>query len=221
MHPILRLEARHNGARADARLSADPARLSWEHPAGRVDLVYESADAVRLRGSGLGLRLTAAELATYVLWSATVAPAGVLGRPAVLMSKHWMDKVWSWDHCFNALALAVGDPGLARHQFQLPFDHQDATGALPDSVTHSEVLHNLHLDCRRLSDPRRGRAAAEFFLRRHRGGRSRECPAHRGVVRRADSTAGWCRRGRPRGGASCRWRCRRRWRPRTARTARR
>ena len=28
--------------------------------------------------------------------------------PAVLMSKHWMDKVWSWDHCFNALALAAG-----------------------------------------------------------------------------------------------------------------
>ena len=26
------------------------------------------------------------------------------------MSKHWMDKVWSWDHCFNALALAAGLP---------------------------------------------------------------------------------------------------------------
>ncbi|MGI5151825.1 amylo-alpha-1,6-glucosidase [Plantactinospora sp. CA-294935] len=84
----------------------------------------------------------AAELAAYVLWSATVAPAGFLARPAVLMSKHWMDKVWSWDHCFNALALAVGQPELAWHQFQLPFDHQDQTGALPDSVTHSEVLYN-------------------------------------------------------------------------------
>ncbi|MDF3150025.1 glycogen debranching protein, partial [Streptomyces sp. T21Q-yed] len=40
----------------------------------------------------------AAELAAYVLWSATVRPAGLVGRPAVLMSKHWMDKVWSWDH---------------------------------------------------------------------------------------------------------------------------
>jgi glycogen debranching enzyme len=54
-----------------------------------------------------------------------------------------MDKVWSWDHCFNALALAPGCPELARDQFQLPFDHQDETGALPDSVTHSEVLHNF------------------------------------------------------------------------------
>ncbi|HWS39295.1 MAG TPA: glycogen debranching protein [Actinoplanes sp.] len=85
----------------------------------------------------------AAELAAYVLWSATVDPAGFVTRPAVLMSKHWMDKVWSWDHCFNAIALAGGDPGLAWDQFQLPFDHQDAAGALPDSVTHSEVLYNF------------------------------------------------------------------------------
>lgn len=85
----------------------------------------------------------AAELAAYVLWSATVRPAGLVTRPGVLMSKHWMDKVWSWDHCFNALALAPGRPELARDQFQLPFDHQDETGALPDSVTHSEVLHNF------------------------------------------------------------------------------
>ncbi|MFJ7334205.1 amylo-alpha-1,6-glucosidase [Streptomyces sp. NPDC101116] len=85
----------------------------------------------------------AAELAAYVVWSATVNPTGLVTRPAVLMSKHWMDKVWSWDHCFNALALAPGCPELARDQFALPFDHQDGSGALPDSVTHSEVLHNF------------------------------------------------------------------------------
>ncbi|MEU1804152.1 trehalase family glycosidase [Streptomyces sp. NPDC019937] len=88
-------------------------------------------------------RTPAAELAAYVLWSATVDPAGFVTRPAVLMSKHWMDKVWSWDHCFNALALAPGAPALAWDQFSLPFDHQDESGALPDSVTHSEVLRNF------------------------------------------------------------------------------
>ncbi|MEU0390528.1 amylo-alpha-1,6-glucosidase [Streptomyces chartreusis] len=88
-------------------------------------------------------RTPAAGLAAYVLWSATVDPAGLVTRPAVLMSKHWMDKVWSWDHCFNALALAPADPALARDQFALPFDHQDESGALPDSVTHSEVLRNF------------------------------------------------------------------------------
>ncbi|HYF72889.1 MAG TPA: trehalase family glycosidase [Nocardioides sp.] len=84
----------------------------------------------------------AAALAAYVLWSATVAPDGFMRRESVLMSKHWMDKLWSWDHCFNALALAEGLPDLALDQFLAPFDHQDETGALPDSVTHSEVLYN-------------------------------------------------------------------------------
>jgi hypothetical protein len=88
-------------------------------------------------------RAPASELACYVIWSATVAPAGFVGRPAVLMSKHWMNKVWSWDHCFNGLALAPGAPELAWHQFQVVFDHQDAQGALPDSITHSEVLRNF------------------------------------------------------------------------------
>ena len=85
----------------------------------------------------------AADLAAYVLWSASVRPAGFVTRPAVLLSKHWMDKVWSWDHCFNALALADGLPELAWHQFRIVFDHQDETGALPDSITHSEVLYNF------------------------------------------------------------------------------
>jgi glycogen debranching enzyme len=88
-------------------------------------------------------RTPAADLAAYVLWSATVRPAGFLVRPSVLMSKHWMNKVWSWDHCFNALALAPGQPDLAWDQFQIPFDHQEPYGALPDSVTHSEVLYNF------------------------------------------------------------------------------
>ncbi|WP_433087460.1 MGH1-like glycoside hydrolase domain-containing protein [Dactylosporangium sp. CA-052675] len=90
-----------------------------------------------------GPQTPAAELAAYVLWSATVRPAGFVTRPAVLMSKHWMDKVWSWDHCFNALALAAGRPELAWHQFRIVFDHQDQAGALPDSITHSEVLYNF------------------------------------------------------------------------------
>ena len=85
----------------------------------------------------------AAELAAYVLWSATVRPAGFVTRPALLMSKHWMDKVWSWDHCFNALALVDGRPELAWDQYRIVFDHQDAAGGLPDSITHSEVLYNF------------------------------------------------------------------------------
>jgi hypothetical protein len=89
-----------------------------------------------------GDRTPAAELACYVLWSAAVNPSGFIRRPAVLMSKHWMDKIWSWDHCFNALALAPGAPELAWDQLQVVFDHQTDEGALPDSITHAEILHN-------------------------------------------------------------------------------
>ena len=87
-------------------------------------------------------RTPAAALAVYVLWSATVAPSGFMTRESVLMSKHWMDKLWSWDHCFNAMALSPGRTDAAVDQFLAPFDHQDECGALPDSVTHSEVLYN-------------------------------------------------------------------------------
>ncbi|NHA68623.1 amylo-alpha-1,6-glucosidase [Phycicoccus flavus] len=87
-------------------------------------------------------RTPAAGRAAYVLWSATVAPSGLMTRESVLMSKHWMDKLWSWDHCFNALALAPGRPDAAVDQLLAPFDHQDDRGALPDSLTHTEVLYN-------------------------------------------------------------------------------
>ncbi|WP_460060728.1 amylo-alpha-1,6-glucosidase [Streptomyces sp. YKOK-I1] len=125
----------------------DTARPPYEPTAGFDEIVQSArtafADFVDAVAPWRSAATPAAELAAYVLWSATVQPKGLVTRPAVLMSKHWMDKVWSWDHCFNALALAPGSPELALDQFHLPFDHQDAAGALPDSVTHSEVLYNF------------------------------------------------------------------------------
>lgn len=73
-------------------------------------------------------------LAGYVMWSAIVAPEGHFARPAMLMSKNWMCQVWSWDHCFNALALAPGHPALCWDQFMVLFDHQRGDGRLPDSI---------------------------------------------------------------------------------------
>ncbi|MFJ8958328.1 amylo-alpha-1,6-glucosidase [Lentzea sp. NPDC102401] len=255
MHPVLSFVPLLDGERVPVEVTADPSALRWRAGSGSVTAVFSSPDVVRLRGTGLGMRISAvqstltpftgtyffadpagglvftsyetghrlrltvqtgqwrpcgdqelgeaergvvlddgepweltieelgtarppsrpandfddavadvreefgcfaesvapwrgdrtpaAELACYVLWSATVRPAGFVHRPAVLMSKHWMDKVWSWDHCFTALALAPGAPGLAWQQFQVVFDHQDEQGALPDSVTHSEVLRNF------------------------------------------------------------------------------
>lgn len=72
------------------------------------------------------------ETAALVHWSSVVAPHGHLHRHTMLMSKDLMNRVWSWDHCFNALALAQQDMVLAWDQFVLFFDHQDTQGALPD-----------------------------------------------------------------------------------------
>lgn len=77
------------------------------------------------------------ELASYVLWSSAVNPSGLFRRPAILMSKNWMANVWSWDHCFTALALAAAHPELAWAQFMLPFDQQDESGMLPDLINDS------------------------------------------------------------------------------------
>lgn len=73
-----------------------------------------------------------AEMAAYVNWESVVAPSGNFKRPAMLMSKNWMESVWSWDHAFNAMATALNDSDLAWNQFLLPFDVQDSEGALPD-----------------------------------------------------------------------------------------
>jgi putative isomerase len=76
-----------------------------------------------------------AELAAYINWTSVVDRSGYLDRPAMLMSKNWMAAIWSWDHCFNAMALSFRDPDLAFQQFMLPFDNQQPEGALPDETT--------------------------------------------------------------------------------------
>jgi putative isomerase len=74
----------------------------------------------------------ARELAAYVTWASMVAPSGHVRRPSMYMSKNWMTNVWSWDHCFNALALR-NQPRVAKDQFLTIFDHQSRHGNLPDS----------------------------------------------------------------------------------------
>jgi putative isomerase len=74
------------------------------------------------------------ELASYIMWASIVSPQGLLTRPAMYMSKNWMNNVWSWDYCFNAIALSYGNPQLAWDQFRLMIDMQNPEGAFPDSI---------------------------------------------------------------------------------------
>jgi len=80
------------------------------------------------------------ELAAYLDWSCVVDPEGQIRRPSILMSKNWMTSVWSWDHCFNAVALSFRQPALAWDQLMTLFDHQDDQGALPDSISNAKAV---------------------------------------------------------------------------------
>ena len=73
-----------------------------------------------------------AEVAAYVDWESVVQPDGNLKRPSILMSKNWMNALWSWDQTFNAMAMTFGDPELAWDQFMLPIDMQSSNGVFPD-----------------------------------------------------------------------------------------
>jgi glycogen debranching enzyme len=85
----------------------------------------------------------ARRLATYVNWATTVEPCGLVKRPSLLMSKFWMSSIWSWDHAFNAMALAAGHPGLSLDQMLTMVDHQDEFGCFPDSVKDQAITYNF------------------------------------------------------------------------------
>ena len=77
---------------------------------------------------------TAERLASFVEWTSTVRAGGRFTRDVVLMSKNWMDRLWSWDNCFNALALEPYSLDLALDQIQIPFDYQSPEGRIPDYI---------------------------------------------------------------------------------------
>jgi hypothetical protein len=79
------------------------------------------------------------EQAWYVLWASFVRAGGHFKTDACLVSKTGMGAVFSWDHCFSAMALAGGDLPLALDQFMLPFTLQAPTGQLPDRVTARDM----------------------------------------------------------------------------------
>ncbi|KAI8300574.1 hypothetical protein K4K59_001454 [Colletotrichum sp. SAR11_240] len=78
-------------------------------------------------------------LASYVTWTSMVRSEHKFTKEAILMSKLWMNKVWSWDHCFNALAIAALDRQLGLDQLAVVFDHQAPDGRLPDSVDWQNI----------------------------------------------------------------------------------
>ncbi|MEC5423450.1 trehalase family glycosidase [Virgibacillus sp. C22-A2] len=82
------------------------------------------------------------QLASYITWSCVVKKEGYLTRQAMYMSKNWMTNIWSWDHCFNAMALVQENPELAWDQFMIFFDVQDPSGLIPDFMNNEFAYWN-------------------------------------------------------------------------------
>lgn len=75
--------------------------------------------------------------AAWVLWSSTVGPRGLYRTPVVWCSKSWMNRIWSWDHCFVAVGLAPSFPELAWQQLMIFQQMQDSgSGMLADSMNN-------------------------------------------------------------------------------------
>lgn len=71
--------------------------------------------------------------AAYVNWSAQAGPDGLLEQRILLMSKNWMNRIWTWDCAFNAVELAAYDAQGAWANFVNPFLRQHETGMLLDA----------------------------------------------------------------------------------------
>ncbi|KXT10832.1 hypothetical protein AC579_1955 [Pseudocercospora musae] len=77
--------------------------------------------------------------AAYIIWLSIVRAQGFWSRESILMSKFRLNKVWSWDNCFNALAAAPVNQDLALDQIFGLYDVQAADGRLPDCVGWSGI----------------------------------------------------------------------------------
>lgn len=131
-------------------LEIEEFRAAWKQPSDEISLEDAAASAAGDFTTWLGRTLPAPqalararELSAYINWSSLVSPRGLLQREAMLMSKNWMINVWSWDHCFNAIALARRQASLAWDQWAVMFDFQHSSGVLPDCVNDAEIIWNF------------------------------------------------------------------------------
>jgi hypothetical protein len=94
-------------------------RKSWEKVFAKLPLSPEKYKASAVRS-------------WYNLWASTVPAGGNYKYPAIVMSMEFMSSIWSWDHCFNALAASLYDTQYGLNQFFMPFENQSPIGELPD-----------------------------------------------------------------------------------------
>lgn len=101
-----------------------------------VGSIHEAVDdfAAKLFPHSTPAPSKAEKKASYIIWMSMVRPGGKFTRECILMSKLWMNKIWSWDNCINAVGVAPASLDMAIDQVMQLFDYQAPDGRLPDSV---------------------------------------------------------------------------------------
>jgi len=135
-------------AGAQGALRFAPHEQSWPEPLPDIDETLALREREYQQWQARMPRVpaayqAAAEQAWFLLWNSQVPASSPLTRPAVYMSKSWMNAIWAWDNCFNALALARADPALAWDQLLLFFDQPDPNGMVPDCINDLEALYGF------------------------------------------------------------------------------
>lgn len=86
----------------------------------------------------------AAKTAWFLFWNLQVSPIGGYNGRTILSSKRSMSQIWSWDNCFNALAVVAWNPHLAWEQLLVVLDHQRPDGLLPDAVNDLQPVFGFN-----------------------------------------------------------------------------
>jgi len=124
----------HSGKPADKEYNFDQAlansQQTFKEYCDKLPMVAERYDETKVN-------------AAYINWASFVKAEGYLKRDTMFVSNHYFLGAWSWDHCFNALALAEVDNQLAYDQMAVLFDYQDELGQIPGSISDSTIRWNF------------------------------------------------------------------------------
>jgi len=81
--------------------------------------------------------------AAYVNYVAQIEDEGLLQGRVMLMSKNWMNCVWTWDCQFNAVETAGYDPKGSWDNFVSPFIRQHKSGMLIDCINDRSYISSF------------------------------------------------------------------------------
>jgi len=81
-----------------------------------------------------------AEMTWFTIWSNMVPCSHRFQKDTVVMGMVGMPSIWSWDHCFNALATSFYTFETGWTQFLAPYRYQFENGSLPDAFSNDHTF---------------------------------------------------------------------------------